>query len=135
MAGSREIEIVTNLFKAWSSGDVDAPREFLTEDAILHDVTDGEDKAGWPAIREFFGMSLRFFPDVQLVPQQFFTNDDGLALTWIMSGTVATEMYGPENKGKRFETTGMSTIEFRGDKVCREVDYHHGPAIQRSVKG
>ena len=34
MAGEAEIEIARRLFAAWSSGDVDAPRQFLTDDAV-----------------------------------------------------------------------------------------------------
>jgi len=135
MAGLAEIEVAKQLFAAWSSGDVDAPSQFLTDDAVLHDIVEGSDKVGWPQIREFFAISLKVFPDVTLVPQQFWTSEQGVALSWRMSGTVQTDMFGLEAKGKKFKSDGMSTLEFRDGKVCREVDYHHAGSIPRSVKG
>lgn len=133
MTGEERIEIAKKLFAAWSSGDPDAPAEFLTEDAVLHDIVAGDDKAGWPAIRDFFQMTLNIMPGVVLEPNAFWVNEDGLALRWHMSATVQTDMFGPEHKGKTWHSDGMSTLEFRGDKVCREVDYHHGPAVLRSL--
>ena len=67
MAGAAEIDTARKLFAAWSSGDVDAPREFLTEDAVLYDIVEGNPKQGWPAIREFFGATLKISP-VENVP-------------------------------------------------------------------
>ena len=95
MAGEAEIEIAKQLFSAWSSGDADAPRAFLTDDAVLHDVADGHDKVGWPAIREFFGVALQVWPDVVLEPDAFWTSDEGVAVRWRMSATVPNEMFGP----------------------------------------
>ena len=133
MAGDAEIEIAKKLFAAWSSGDPDAPAEFLTEDAVLHDIADGTDKVGWPAIREFFQGALKVSPGVVLEPDAFWVNDTGLAVRWHMSATVTTDLFGPESRGKTWHSDGMSTLEFRGDKVCREVDYHHGGAVLRSL--
>ena len=76
MAGNAEIEIAKNLFAAWSSGDADAPAEFLTEDAVLHDVVEGRDKVGWPEIRKFFAFALTITPDLVLAPDAFWTSDE-----------------------------------------------------------
>jgi hypothetical protein len=133
MAGDAEIEIAKKLFAAWSSGDPDAPAEFLTEDAVLHDIVAGVDKVGWPAIREFFNGALTVSPGVELVPNAFWVNDEGVAVRWLMSATVQSDMFGPDHKGKTWKSMGMSTLEFRGNKVCREVDYHHGGNVLRSL--
>ncbi len=134
MAGQAEIEIAKKLFAAWSSGDPDAPAEFLTEDAVLHDIVEGSDKQGWPKIREFFAFALTITPDLELVPDAFWTNESGVALRFHMSGTVVNDMFGPEAKGKTWHSDGMSTLEFRDGKVCRETDYHHGGAVLRSLE-
>ncbi len=132
MAGEFEIKIARQLFAAWSSGQIDAPCEFLTEDAVLYDIAAGDAKEGWPAIREFFGSTLKLSTGLHFELLEFWTNDAGLAVSWNMSA-VAGEMFGPEAKGKTWRSEGMSTLEFRGDKVCREVDYHHGPNVLRSL--
>ena len=132
MAGAAEIETAKKLFAAWSSGDVDAPREFLTEDAVLHDIVAGDPKEGWPAIREFFAATLKISPGVVLAPQAFWVSETGVALRWHMSA-VAGEMFPAKVRGRKWHSEGMSTLEFREGKVCREVDYHHGGNVLRSL--
>jgi ketosteroid isomerase-like protein len=133
MAGEKEIEIARALFGAWSSGEADAPARYLTDDAVLYDVVEGSEKVGWPAIRVFFANSLKIFPDLVLAPIDFWTNDRGVALSWKLTSTLRKETFGPDHEGKQFESDGMSSLEFRDGKVCREVDYHHGGALQRAL--
>jgi hypothetical protein len=40
---------------------------------------------------------------------------------------IINDHHGAENKGKWLCGEGMSLLEFRGDKVCLEIDYWHGP--------
>ena len=133
MAGQAEIEVAKKLFLAWSSGDADAPREYMTEDAVLYDVVAGDDKVGWPAIRDFFAGGVVHWPDLDLTPEKFWTNDNGVALTWLMTATVTDDRFGAEAKGKKWSSPGMSYLEFRDGKVCYEVDYHHGGNVMRSL--
>ena len=135
MAGQKEIDTAIELFKAWSSGDADAPGPFLAEDAILRDIVAGEDKVGWPAIREFFAGGLQGAPDPVLIPDKFWTADDGVAFTWRMSATVTHDAFGAEHKGKKWYSDGMTYLEFNDEgKVSLEVDYHHGGAVARSLE-
>ena len=133
MVAEAEIETAKKLFAAWSSGDPDAPEAFLTEDAVLYDIVEGKEKVGWPTIRKFFAATLKFAPDVVLAPDAFWANESGLAVRWHMSATAINGMFGAENDGKKWRSEGMSTLEFRDGKVCREVDYHHGGAGLRSL--
>jgi len=136
VAGPKEIDTAIALFKAWSSGDADAPEQYLAPDAILRDIVAGEDKVGWPAIREFFARGLQGAPDLELIPETFWTNADGVAFTWAMGATVTSDAFGAENKGKRWSSDGMTYLEFGADgKVTLEVDYHHGGAMARSLGG
>ncbi len=132
MAGDPEIEIAKKLFAAWSSGDIDAPAEFLTEDAVLYDIVEGNAKQGWPAIREFFATTVKISPGIVLAPDAFWVNETGVAVRWQMSG-VAGDLFPAKTRGKKWQSEGMSTLEFRDGKVCREVDYHHGPNVLRSL--
>lgn len=118
------LRLATDLFAAWSSGDADAPAAYLHDDAVLHDIVGGQHE-GWPAIRAFFGSGLERFPDLTLVPDQFWTNDDGVALTWVMSASVAD--------GRRWTSEGMSWLRIVDGKVAREVDYHDRGAPAASL--
>jgi ketosteroid isomerase-like protein len=129
----RRIEIARRLFEAWSSGDPDAPEPFLTPDGVLDDVASGRFE-GWPAIRAFFARGLGRTANLTLVPDEFWSNDDGLALHYVMSGDVVlAESFGPEHVGRRWSVPCMSYLRFRGDRVCFEADFHDKGSRARSL--
>jgi hypothetical protein len=133
MAHDPRTEHARALFAAWSSGDPDAPRAHLTGDAVLYDVIGGE-YAGWPAIRAYFEHGLRRYPDLKLEPTgDLWSRPDGLALTWVMSATVADDSFGPDAIGRVWRAEGMSYLVFRGDLVCREADFHDAGSRRRSL--
>lgn len=122
------------LFRAWSSGDADAPRQHLTGQAVLEDVIGGRYE-GWAAIRAYFARGLGQWPDLELVPTgEYWSRPDGLALTWEMSATVRDDRFGAEHRGKRWRAPGMSFLVFDGDLVAREVDFHDGGSRERSLQ-
>ncbi len=128
------IERTQALFAAWSSGDVDAPRHHLTEDAILYDVIGGEYR-GWEAIRAYFAYGLQRYPDLALVPTgEFWTRDDSVALTWVMSATVTDDRFGPAARGRRWHAEGMSYLVFRNGLVAKEADFHDAGSRERSLR-
>jgi steroid delta-isomerase-like uncharacterized protein len=127
------ISIATKLFAAWSSGDVDAPAQYLTADAVLTDVVGGGHH-GWPAIRAHFADRLEKWPDVAIVPDQHWVNESGVALTWVMTATAHDGSHGPGAKGKKWRSDGISWMVFDGDKVAREVDYLDSGTVLRSVQ-
>lgn len=126
------IETAELLFKAWSSGDADAPAAYMAPDAVLYDIVGGEHQ-GWPAIRAFFAKGIEHWPDLALIPDQYWVNDEGVALSWVMSATVQDEQLGPDAKGKTWRSEGMTFLVFKDDKVVREVDYHDSGAVGRSL--
>ena len=128
------IEVAKELFAAWSSGDLDAPRAHLTDHPILWDSVGGL-KEGWEAIREYFGHGLERYPDLALVPTgEYWTRPDGLALQWEMSASVIDDSMGAEHVGKAWKVPGLSFLVFEGMKVAAEYDYHDKGARQRSLE-
>ena len=126
------IQIAEQLFAAWSSGDADAPAKYMAPDAVLYDIVGGEHQ-GWPAIREFFAKGIKVWPDLALIPDEYWVNDNGVALRWVMTATVQDESMGPEVKGKQWRSEGMTWLVFDGDTVVREVDYHDSGAVPKSL--
>lgn len=128
------IDVAKALFAAWSSGDVDAPRAYLTDTPVLWDSVGGR-KEGWLAIREYFGHGLERYPDLTLVPTgEFWSRPDGLALQWNMGATVIDDTLGAEHLGKKWSVPGLSYLVFDGLKVASEYDYHDKGARQRSLE-
>ena len=129
------IQLARDLFAAWSSGDADAPEPYLHPDAVLADIVGGE-HSGWPAIRAFFQDGLDRFPDLTLIPERFWTSDDGVALTWLMSASVTEATagrFGAEHLGQRWSSPGMTWLQIVDGKVAREVDYHDSGAPGNSL--
>lgn len=127
------VEVAKNVFAAWSSGDPDAPEQFFTPDAVLDDVASGRFE-GWPAIRAFFARGIARTGNLTLIPDDFWANDEGLAVTYVMSGDVLLpETYGENYVGRRWSVRAMSSLRFDGDRVCSETDYHDKGARARSL--
>ena len=105
----------------------------MTPDAVLNDVASGRFE-GWPAIRAFFGQGLAKWDDLELLPDEFWVNEDGLALHYVMSATVKdADRFGPEHVGKKWSVEVMSLLRFDGDRICYEADFHAPGARNRSL--
>jgi len=130
------IGLARELFAAWSSGNPDAPEPLLASDAVLSDIVGGTHH-GWPAIRAFFARGLEIWPDLVLEPERYWVNEDGVALSWVMSATVTDAVaprFGAGNVGRRWRSEGMSWLDIVDGRVRREVDYHDGGAPVRSLQ-
>jgi SnoaL-like domain len=125
------IAIAKALFAGWSSGNADAPEQFFHPHATLYDVASGT-FVGWPAIRTFFASGLERWDDLLLAPDQFWVNDDGLALHYVMSATITDPVtFGEQFVGVRWQVDVMSELRFEGDRIVYEADYHDRGARAR----
>ena len=73
--------------------------------------------------------------NLTLIPDEFWENDSGLAVHYVMSGDVVLPTsFGPEHVGRRWSVEVMSYLRFEGDRVCFEADFHDkGPAPSPSA--
>lgn len=126
------IELAEKLFAAWSSGDANAPEPYLAPDAVLYDIVGGEHR-GWPAIRDFFAAGIQQWPDLVLAPEEYWTNERGVALSWVMTATVPDDRFGPEARGRKWRSEGMTYLVIENGVVTYEVDYHDSGAVPRSL--
>jgi steroid delta-isomerase-like uncharacterized protein len=126
------VKVAAALFEAWSSGDADAPAKYMAPDAVLYDIVGGE-HVGWPKIRQFFADGVEKWPDLALIPDEYWVNENGVALRWVMTATVTDDTFGPEAKGKVWRSEGMTWLVFDGETVVREVDYHDRGAVPISL--
>ena len=100
---------------------------------MLEDVASGRFE-GWENIRAFFARGLSRTGNLTLVPDQFWANDDGIAVHYVMSADVILpETFGPEYVGKRWSVTCMTYLRFEGDRVVYEKDFHDKGARAKSL--
>lgn len=129
----QRVTAVEQLMAAWSSGDPDAPRDLVTDSFVVWDAVGGEHQ-GWEAVRAYFSSALVRWPDLELVPDgNYWFSDEGVAFTWVMTATVPDDRFGPDRSGRPWRSPGMSFVTFDGDLICREVDFHDGGAVLRSL--
>lgn len=134
MGTDQRIATARQLFAGWSSGDPDAPAPFFAPDGVLFDVASGRFE-GWPNIRAFFANGLSRTRNLTLIPDEFWVNDGGLAVHYVMSGEVVSpSIYGAEYVGRRWSVEVMSYLRFDGDgRVCFEADFHDKGARATSL--
>lgn len=133
MTRDPRIDLAEKLFGAWSDGDADAPAPFFHPDGVLYDIIGGRYE-GWPAIREYFARGLVKWPDLVLKPDGFWTNDEGVAVRWLMSATVTSpSTFGEQYVGRVWKSEGMTFLDIEDGKVRLEVDYHDRAASARSL--
>ena len=84
------IEIAEQLFAAWSSGDADAPAAVHGPGrrALRHRRRRAPGLAGHPGVLR---QGIERWPDLALVPDEYWVNDGGVALRWVMTATVPDE--------------------------------------------
>ncbi len=132
---AKQIETARAVFAGWSSGNPDAPEPYFTADATLFDVASGQFD-GWPAIRAFFARGLSRCNNLTLIPDEFWANDQGLAVHYVMSaGVIDPATFGPEYVGRRWSVGAMSFLRFAGDQVCYEADFHDKGSRLKSLTG
>lgn len=126
MAGKAEIEIAKRLFEeGWCADDPSAPLQYMTDDVVMRDIL-GHPEAlrGHEAVRDFWQAVAG---KLTIIPEEYFTNERGVALTWMAYIRTLDDGSGSEDGGKWLCGEGMSRLEFRDGKVCLEIDYWNGP--------
>lgn len=130
---ARQIEIAQLLFAGWSSGNADAPEPYFHPNGVLMDVASGRFE-GWTNIRNFFANGLSRTKNLTLIPDEFWSSDQGLAVHYVMSGEVINPAsYGEEYVGRRWSVEVMSYLRFEGDRVVYEADFHDKGSRAKSL--
>lgn len=110
------------LDRVWSAGEIDQCDRFLADRyTIQHDPGDpwdGQtlDPAGF---KERVRVSRAPFPDQRFEVQQWFENDESIAVTWLWAATHLGDLPGFPASGKRLEMSGATSYWFdQADRLC-----------------
>jgi steroid delta-isomerase-like uncharacterized protein len=106
-------------FDLLNAGDLDGFSEMLSEDFVEHEQTPGLEPTKQGVI-EFFKLYRAAFPDLRFEPEQFFVNEDTVAVYYRASGTHSGEFMGIPATGKRFDVHGVDIVRFGDDGIARE---------------
>ncbi len=126
MTEAEKTELARQLFEeGWSGGTPESPLPFLTDDAVMRDIL-GHPEAlrGHQEIKNFFSPVAAV---LKVMPEEYFANEQGLALSWMAYIEITDDNHGAENRGRYLCGEGMSRLEYRDGKVSLEIDYWNGP--------
>lgn len=112
-----------DLFTVWSSGEIMNAAAFVTEDFLLCDHAFNRRHQGLPAVRDFFAETsdiIRLeFELIRLFPDEM---TDTLAAQWVLIAHIL-------KPGLSVSAPGVSTLQFRGERVCEERDHYSATEV------
>ena len=100
------LNIVRGSYETFSAHNVNALVGLMTEDAVLHDLTQAEDVRGRSALRAYFRALFTGFPDVRATPQTSWAAGDYVIVTAENTGTNRGRFMGqrPTNRSITFHS-------------------------------
>lgn len=116
----KQLTIRQNILKefldqVWSSGEIDRCDRFLADRyTIRHDPGDPWDgrTLDVAGFKERVRLSREPFPDQRFDVQEWFENDDSVAVTWLWSATHVTDFLGFPASGKSLRMSGVTVYQF-----------------------
>ena len=110
-------DFVQNFLHTWSSHDVDAVMDLMTDDCEFEPSSRawGIHYEGTAEVRAAVEKLFKSAPDLQWRPVHYFAAGD-----WIVIEVVAT---GTDDKGEPFEIPGCDLLTLRGGKISSKRAY------------
>jgi steroid delta-isomerase-like uncharacterized protein len=102
-----------------NAGDLEGFAGLLSDDFVEHEATPGLEPTK-EGVLQFFTMYRAAFPDLRFEPEQFFVNDDKVAVYFRVTGTQSGEFMGIPATGKSIDVHGVDIVRFGDDGVGRE---------------
>lgn len=107
----------------WSNHDVPAVAALFTESLVYEDVPTHRVSHDAAELDAFMTSLFQASSDVRYEVHHALVDGERGAAEWTMQGTHNGPLDGLAATGKRFKVRGLSTFEFKGDKISRCSDY------------
>jgi steroid delta-isomerase-like uncharacterized protein len=128
-ANKGESAIAEQWIAAWNSHNPEKMLPLFTDDALYEDVAFGSVNHGKTELRKFAADEFDGVPDLELKLIRADIYGDHGTIEWTFSGTDK----GVFKTGKRFSVRGVSVIDLRHGKICRNLDFYDSASIMRQV--
>ena len=94
---------------------VDQAQNFLVPDIVYHGM--GEEVEDIDSFKKWISEDLSAFPDMKITVVDGFSDNDKVALRWILRATHEKDFADFPATHKKFETQGVEILHFKGDKI------------------
>jgi len=107
--------------KVWNEKDFDSVTEFVSSEYTIH-LDSGDPWEGKTLNNDEFKIRLNNsfepFPDINFAIQTTISDEDKVAITWIMTGTNSGKIGELAATNKPIKTNGITIYHFKNGKIC-----------------
>jgi steroid delta-isomerase-like uncharacterized protein len=120
--GVEEIRsLITRLVACWNAHDAQGVAAFYHRNFVGTDINQQKPIYGPQAIRRAMEYQLCAFPDLTIEAEDPIVEGNRAAFAWTLRGTHRGKIMSIPATGKRVEYTGVSLVQFRGDKIIESM--------------
>lgn len=116
MSSETNVAALERMAELVNSGDLEHFGEVVDQDAVDHDPAPDQ-KPGPEGFKDFFGVLLGAFPDLQLTPVTVVSDDEHVCMAYTITGTHQGDFAGIPATGQSITARGVEIVKFRDGKL------------------
>ena len=109
--------LVQQLFEQVFQGNLEVIDELLDSDHLFHDPLSPFEVRGPEAYKQHFAMYPAAFPDIQMVIEDMFAQEDMVAVRWTLTGTHQGDLMGIPPTGRSMAMEGINLYRVADGKL------------------
>jgi steroid delta-isomerase-like uncharacterized protein len=114
----QNIDIVRRQFDLLNENDMDAFRDLIADDFVLHEQGDSTDVRGKDAAVEYFTQYTAAFPDMRITVEDIFADGDRVVARWTGRGTHQGPLLGIQPTGTQVTVHGIEIDVVRDGRIA-----------------
>jgi steroid delta-isomerase-like uncharacterized protein len=120
-------------YAAWNLRDWEKLSSLLTDDIICEDTAEGRVVHGKQEMKAYYADTIAWSADVKFEIKSLLSSGNRAVSEWVMSGTHTGDIPGLKATGKNFSVRGVTVVELRDGKICRETEYWNIAAFLQQI--
>ncbi len=99
------------------TGNFKLAEELISDDVVMHHPSSPTPVNGREAVVGMLGAFRAGFPDLKMVAEDVFGEDDKVTVRWRATGTHTAELFGIPASGKSMNVAGISVLKLANGKI------------------
>lgn len=125
--------VVGGFYDAYNEHDVARALSFYEDDATHHEVAQGRRARGIEEIGSGLARFIGSFPDAHWEERRRVVGADGVAIAYLLRGTLAAPMGPFRSVGAKLELEGLHLLEISGERIAASSDYWDSGTFARQM--
>jgi steroid delta-isomerase-like uncharacterized protein len=119
---------------AYNGHDADAAAALYAPDGRHVEVAQGQTREGRAAIHAGLGDFLASFPDAHWEPDAVIAADDGVAIPYVLTGSLQAPLGPFAAQGQRVEFRGVHVLRVSDGEIVESCDYWDSGTFGRQMR-